>query len=189
MERSRLSKDEYFLAMASLVASRGTCRRRQVGCVLVDHRKHVLATGYNGVAAGVIHCLDVPCKGADLPSGTGLDQCEAIHAEQNAILQCRDVSCIETAYITTSPCPTCTKLLMNTGCSRIIFIDAYTDQSPRSLWKGEWREYGPIEYVFALLVLDATKDAAGSERQQGDLPRRGNLRSKLNDFWARWSPA
>ena len=54
MARSRPSKDEYFLAMAVLVAARGTCARRNVGCVLVDSRNHVLATGYNGVIFGVI---------------------------------------------------------------------------------------------------------------------------------------
>jgi hypothetical protein len=41
-----------------------------------------------------------------LPSGTGLDVCEAIHAEQNALLQCKDVEQIDTAYVTAMPCMT-----------------------------------------------------------------------------------
>lgn len=123
---TRETRDEYFVRMAELVASRGTCRRRKVGCVLVSERGHVLATGYNGVAAGEHHCLDVACAGAERPSGEGLDMCEAIHAEQNALLQCRDVWAIDTAYVTDSPCATCQKLLMNTGCRRIVAARGYT---------------------------------------------------------------
>ena len=148
MERSRPSENEYFLSMAKLVATRSTCARRAVGCGLVDRHKHVLATGYNGVASGVTHCIDHNCSGAKYPSGQGLDKCEAIHAEQNAILQCRDVLRIQTAYITASPCHTCTKLLMNTGCKSIIFLEAYTDESPKKLWKGEWIHYGAAKPIF-----------------------------------------
>ena len=128
---TRPSKDETFLEIAATLARRSTCRRRAVGCVLVDARGHVLATGYNGVARGLPHCLDGGvggpriCSGADLPSGTGLDACEAIHAEQNALLQCPDVFAIHTAYATTAPCVTCAKLFLNTGCRRVVYRDAY----------------------------------------------------------------
>lgn len=122
----RPSADEYFIRMAQLVATRGTCPRRQVGCVIVNRRKHVLATGYNGVHAGAPHCFDNPCPGANLPSGQGLDKCEAIHAEQNALLQCHNVYDIDTVYCTTSPCTHCVKLLLNTSCNRIVFTELYT---------------------------------------------------------------
>ena len=138
---------EYFLRMARLVGTRATCRRRKVGCVLVNDRKHVLATGYNGNAVGVRHCLDYPCLGATYPSGQGLEFCEAIHAEQNALLQCRDVHTIATVYCTTAPCMTCTKLLMNTSAQRIMFIDDYPQsEAARKLWMGSgharsWTQY------------------------------------------------
>ena len=128
MVRSRPCKDEYFLAMAVLVAARSTCSRRSVGCVLVDSRNHVLATGYNGVASGVAHCIDTPCPGAELPSGTGLDKCEAIHAEQNAIIDCakRGVVCEGShAYITHFPCIHCLKMLVQAGISKIYYIHDY----------------------------------------------------------------
>ena len=83
----RLAVDDYFLKMAELAALRSTCARRQVGCVLVDSNNHVAATGYNGVPKGFVHCLDVPCIGADAQSGTRLDECYAVHAEMNALLQ------------------------------------------------------------------------------------------------------
>ena len=88
----RPDTDAYFIDMAKLAASRSTCIRRSVGCVLVNARNHVLATGYNGVPAGSTHCNEVStirgaltfghaCAGADADSGTNLDSCLAVHAE------------------------------------------------------------------------------------------------------------
>lgn len=74
------------------------------------------------------------CSGARSPSGQNLDGCQAIHAEQNALLQCRDVNSIVACYVTTSPCLTCTKLLMNTSCSRIVFRDQYAQPEAHLLW-------------------------------------------------------
>lgn len=122
---SRPSTDEYFLRMASLVALRSTCARRQVGCVLVDSNNHVLATGYNGVCRGAAHCIDKPCAGANAPSGTSLHLCEAIHAEQNALMQCRDINAIHTVYCTASPCVLCMRLLVGTSALKIVFAEEY----------------------------------------------------------------
>lgn len=161
MSDARPSRDEYFSRMAELVATRSTCIRRSVGCVLVSARGHVLATGYNGVAAGLAHCNALErvrdpfdstgegfvdhypnlCPGAlradgkRWPSGKKLDGCEAIHAEQNALLQCHDVFVIETCYVTVSPCITCVKLLLGTSCQRIVFIEAYShDDEAKRIW-------------------------------------------------------
>lgn len=136
---SRPDIDTYFMNMADLVATRSTCLRRAVGCVLINKRNHVIATGYNGVAAGMLHCneptevyldgapklYENACEGATLPSGEGLDKCQAIHAEQNALLQCCDVYEIYTCYTTTLPCVTCVKLLLNTSCQYIIYNSDY----------------------------------------------------------------
>lgn len=181
MDFSRPSRDAYFLAMAQLVSSRATCRRRRVGCVFVDSFNHVLATGYNGVARGVEHCLDEPCDAAFLPPGEGLDLCKAIHAEQNALLQCKDTQRIKSAYITTSPCITCIKLLLNTSCERIVFIKSYHDTSPRDLWKGEWIEYGPVIDVFTNLNVDSAERVPRFDKRQGDLFGLRDKGSKFTD--------
>ena len=144
----RPSKDEYFMDMALLVSERSTCLRRKVGAVLINKRKHVLATGYNGVASGQPHCLDIPCIGASSASGTDLDLCEAVHAEQNALLQCRNVFEIDTCYVTVSPCMTCTKLLLNTSCQTIIFEEDYVDQKARLLWERHDRKWVRIDGSF-----------------------------------------
>lgn len=148
----RPTKDPYFTSMAALVATRSTCLRRAVGCVLVDARGHVLSTGYNGVAAGQPHCNheeQLPdhsiwhphkCAAAGARSGMDLDGCQAIHAEQNALLQCHDVWSIETAYVTVTPCMTCMKLLLNTSCTRIVAAEVYTNRAPIELWLASGRE-------------------------------------------------
>jgi dCMP deaminase len=122
---SRPDKDTYFMSMTALVATRATCIRRRVGCVLVNEQNHVIATGYNGVCRGAAHCIDTPCAGANQPSGHGLHLCEAIHAEQNALIQCRNINEIHTAYVTASPCIACVRLLANTAVKRVVFAEVY----------------------------------------------------------------
>jgi dCMP deaminase len=137
----RPSKDDYFIEIAKTVATRGTCVRRTVGCVLVNKRNHILATGYNGVYAGSPHCIDKPCRGAEHTSGQGLEVCEAIHAEQNALLQCHNIYDIEKCYCTVSPCMTCIKLLLNTSCRNLIFPTLYIDAEPLELWTKAKRKF------------------------------------------------
>lgn len=144
----RPSVDEYFINMAHLVATRGTCCRRKVGCVLTDKNKYVLATGYNGRPKGFMHCSEgEPCIAAAVPSGCNLDGCEALHAEQNALLQCKDAQAIETAYVTLFPCLTCTKLLLNTSCKRIVYSEDYVQPKAVELWERAGREicFEPIK--------------------------------------------
>ncbi len=132
--------DDYFMAMALLASTRSTCKRRKVGCILVDKHNQVLATGYNGVPKGRIHCIDSPCPGASSLTGKDLDECYAIHAEQNALLQCKDVSKIWTCYITTAPCVTCVKLFLNTQATNIVFLEPYaTSNISKMLWREDSR--------------------------------------------------
>lgn len=124
---SRDTKNQYFLKIAELVSSRATCPRRAVGCVTTNTYGHILSTGYNGVPSEYIHCIDHPCGGENNKTGEGLDSCMATHAEQNALLQCRDVMTIDTIYVTTSPCITCAKLIANTSCRTVIYSEEYKD--------------------------------------------------------------
>ena len=48
----RPSWDEYFMTLATEVATRTTCLRRGVGALIVKDRR-ILATGYNGVPTGL----------------------------------------------------------------------------------------------------------------------------------------
>ena len=133
---ARPTKDQYFIEMARVVATRSTCCRRKVGCVMVDFDDRVLCTGYNGNPPQFPHCIDNPCEGAHLPSGTGLDICGATHAEINALCFCPDIKKIKTIYVTTSPCSNCIKALLNTSAERIVFEEEYA--SSHNLSKEWW---------------------------------------------------
>ncbi len=120
-----MSIDNWFLEIAQVVAKRGTCIRRKVGCVITNSDNHILSTGYNGVPKNMEHCINKPCKGAYSESTKDLELCNAVHAEQNALLQCPNIKDIYNIYITISPCIHCIKLIMNTSCKRIIYLEEY----------------------------------------------------------------
>lgn len=188
----RPSLDEYLMRLAEVAATRTTCVRRGVGCVLSDVRGRVLAVGYNGVASGLPHCseaskgdfvvgrgspseysledavtrlhVNMPhvrpgsvcrprlqkhaggktalefdwlpnvCDGHDLPPGQ--DRCEAVHAEQNAVLQCADPDRVAAAYVTLSPCKACAKLLLNlSNCRRVVYLEEHAASAEaKALW-------------------------------------------------------
>jgi dCMP deaminase len=118
----RPSWDLYFIKLARVVATRSTCNRKQVGCVLVRDN-NILATGYGGSIRGQPHCTDVGCEIG--PDG-GCQR--TVHSEINAITQAakHGVSIDgATAYVTLSPCYNCFKALVNAGITRIVFDEAY----------------------------------------------------------------
>jgi dCMP deaminase len=133
--------DDYFLKMLDLVASRSTCARRAVAAIITDATGHVLSTGYNGVPAGMPHCTDVPCPGANRPSGIDLDLCEAIHAEQNALLQCYRLDLARVLYCSVVPCYPCAKLIVNTSILRIVVKEDYASAHwERTLKIFKWKQ-------------------------------------------------
>lgn len=123
--------DEYFMEIASVVAKRSTCLRNRVGALFVKN-KRLLTTGYNGAPAGIQHCDEVGCAREGVASGTRHELCRAVHAEQNAIIQAalHGVS-IEgaTLYCTHQPCILCAKMLINAKVSRVVYSQAYPDDT------------------------------------------------------------
>jgi dCMP deaminase len=127
----RPSLDVYYGAMLPLVASRGTCPRRLVACVLVDDHGRLVATGYNGNAPGLPHCMDAPCPGAESLGGPR-EACEAVHAEASALLQARSSRREpRTAYCSLTPCMDCAKLLVSAGVRRVVAAAAYKHDEGR----------------------------------------------------------
>jgi len=150
MDNYRPPADFYFLRMAKLVSERGTCIRRKVGCVFVNKKNHIIATGYNGNPSGFNHCIDYPCLGSKSKSGEDLDKCEAIHAEQNALLQCKDVYDIDRVYTTLEPCVHCVKLLLNTSANQIIYGEKYVHKEARKIWEKSQRGYTYINLNYLI---------------------------------------
>jgi len=132
-KKTRPDTDEYFLKIASVVAERSTCRRHHVGAVAVKD-KHILATGYNGAAAGLKDCLELGCLRDELgiASGTRQEICRGIHAEQNVIIQAslHGVSLEGSSiYCTHTPCVLCAKMLINARIKRFVTFGSYNDDS------------------------------------------------------------
>ena len=128
---ARPSWDEYFMEITNLVSKRSTCKRRQVGAILVKD-KRILATGYNGAPPGLQHCLDTGClrEQEQIPSGERHELCRGLHAEQNTIIQAayHGVSIRDaTLYCTNLPCSICFKMIISAGIVKIVYEEGYPD--------------------------------------------------------------
>lgn len=121
----RIEWDEYFFEFAKTAARRSTCLRSQVGAVIVDTDKRVIATGYNGTPTGVKSCMAYgTCYRIEnkIPSGTMYETCRSIHAEQNAIIQIgRNVSKNSTLYVFghNQVCILCKRFIINAGIVKV----------------------------------------------------------------------
>ena len=124
-DESHRDVDSYFLALAALTALRSTCGRRKTGAVITTADNYILGVGFNGVPRGFPHCVDVPCPAVHAASGTALDGCYAVHAEMNALLQCKEPDKAAKLYVTVSPCIHCMKVIANTAIKQIICCEAY----------------------------------------------------------------
>lgn len=115
----KMTWDKYFLLITQAVAQRSECLDKKVGCVIVDERNRILATGYNGMPPG----QECPC----VLAGTCLKdnpieenfKCPMVHAELNALLQC-DVSRAHTLYCSLDPCDNCMSHIHAAGIKRVV---------------------------------------------------------------------
>ena len=122
----RPSWPQYFCELVKLTATRSTCSRLKVGCILVRDNR-IVSQGYNGFIAGCPHDSHIR-EGHEI--GT-------VHAEQNAIIDCakRGVSCDKCdAYITHYPCVICAKLLLSAGIRQIWYINDYNNDTLVKKW-------------------------------------------------------
>ena len=135
----RMHKAECFLRMAQTLAKRSTCLDKQVGCIITNDKNEIIASGYNGAPRGEQHCTDLGyCKAEFYGSK---EYCPSAHAEQNALLQCRVPEQIHTIYLTLSPCINCIRIINNTPCETIVFIQEHAHVVPKTMWRGEWIHY------------------------------------------------
>ena len=128
----RPSWDEYFMEIAKVVAKRSNCSRRQVAAVIVQSN-HLISTGYNGTPRGVKNCFAGGCPrcAGEVKSGENLDECLCVHAEQNAIVQAAKLGITlegATLYCTHQPCSMCSRMIINSGITRVVYEKGYPDE-------------------------------------------------------------
>lgn len=116
----RLNWDEFFIALATLYSSRGSCDRLRTACILVKN-KRIVGAGYNGSVAGLESCDE---------SGHLMinNHCRrTIHGERNAIHNSVGELDGATAYIVATPCLDCIKELLQNGIKRIVYVGSYSN--------------------------------------------------------------
>ncbi|PJA07537.1 MAG: CMP deaminase [Flavobacteriales bacterium CG_4_10_14_0_2_um_filter_32_8] len=121
-KEKQLRYDSAYLKMALEWAKLSYCKRKQVGALIVKD-KMIISDGYNGAPTGFDNCCE--------------DENEkthwyVLHAEANAMMRVAKSthnSNGATLYITLSPCKECSKLILQAGIKRVVFIDIYKDDS------------------------------------------------------------
>ena len=112
--------DKAYLRMCVEWARLSTARRRKVGCLIVKNGQ-IISDGYNGTATG----QDNSCE-----MENGETKWDVIHGEANAILKCarHGHSCDgATLYQTHSPCRDCSKIIIQSGLKRLVYVEEYKD--------------------------------------------------------------
>lgn len=118
---TRPSWDEYFMAIAAVVATRSDCTRDKVGAVIVRDNR-IRSTGYNGAPAGKPGCDTCPRAMSGVPQDSDYDNCVAVHAEANSLIHCDRADLLGAhVYTTRKPCPSCAKLLEGAGVLKVMW--------------------------------------------------------------------
>jgi len=130
--RIRPSWDEYFLSVCKVVASRSHDFETQVGCVIVNPKRRIVSTGYNGLPAGVDDGFwathrdeTVQIPGVFSPGLVyDVDKYDTVtHAEANAIVSAVEGLHGSCLYSTLFPCNECAKLIITAGIRKIVYQD------------------------------------------------------------------
>lgn len=109
--------DSVFMNIAKEVATLSHCVRFKVGAVLVKEG-NLISFGYNGTPAG----MDNGCEKDNVTVP------HVIHGEVNAILKAAKTGTSVnggTLYLTLSPCLDCSKLILQSGIKRVVYLTAY----------------------------------------------------------------
>ena len=121
-----LKWDEYFMGLAMLSGMRSKDNGTQVGACIVNENNKILSVGYNGMPSG---CDDdiMPWDRDGEPLNT--KYMYVCHAELNAILNFEGGNVRGARiYTTLFPCNECTKAIIQSGISEIIYYsDKYAE--------------------------------------------------------------
>ena len=122
MSKKQLKYDTAYLKMANEWAKLSHCERKQVGALIVKDSM-IISDGYNGTPTGFDNCCE---------DDNNKTQWYVLHAEANAIMKVAkstNNSNGATLYITLSPCRECSKLVLQSGIKRVVYLKAYKDDS------------------------------------------------------------
>lgn len=130
--------DKAYLRMAQEWAELSHCTRKKVGAIIVKDGM-IISDGYNGTPAGFDNCCE---------NENGDTHWFVLHAEANAILKVAKSTnnCVSaTLYLTLSPCKDCSKLVLQAGIKRVVFMNSYKDTTGVDFLKNAGVEVVQIE--------------------------------------------
>ena len=111
-----------FINEAKIVAKKGTCLRKQVGAIICKDGE-IIAKGFNTSPNGFGTCKELGCLIID---GHCL---RTVHGEMNALLQAGKQANNATMFCTTLPCVHCIKAIIQSGISKLVYIEDYNKET------------------------------------------------------------
>lgn len=135
---NKTKNDSYYMNYALNMSTTANCIKGKVGAILVKNNK-IIAKGVNSVPNGIMPCTEETClrKKLNLKSGENQELCFVVHAEQNALIDAlnHEVNVKgSTIYVTKQPCLICTKMLINAGIKKVIYLKTYPDKYSEKLF-------------------------------------------------------
>jgi dCMP deaminase len=122
-----ISWDEYFMGVALLSAQRSKDPNTQVGACIVNDKNKIVGAGYNGLPIG---CSDDEFSWSKEGDFMDTKYPFVCHAELNAILNNIGMDlkgC--TIYTALFPCNECTKAIIQSGISTVVFLSDKYEQT------------------------------------------------------------
>lgn len=148
-QREIAEMDQFYMKMVLVVAELSKCVRgvlknerdnylrdekgnfinqtRKFGCILVKNG-NIVSMGYNAQYKGSPLCSEVGClrDKENIPSGTRIERCRAMHAEWwalNSLVALGGVSTRgATMYLNSEPCEVCAKLIAHAGIENVVVL-------------------------------------------------------------------
>lgn len=136
----QLRYDKAYLRMSSSWARLSHCSRKQVGALIVKDDM-IISDGYNGTPSGFDNCCE---------DDNGETHWYVLHAEANAILKVAKSTNNArgaTLYLTLSPCKDCSKLILQAGIKRVVFVNLYKDNEGVSFLEAAGVEVEQIKEI------------------------------------------
>jgi deoxycytidylate deaminase/dephospho-CoA kinase len=157
------------MAAAYTLSQRSSCLKRKVGAIIVDDEGNIISSGFNEVPTHYRPCaeeytgecgrdviwknfaalLDKDFQQVEQHAAIAqafrrefrrLDNCRALHAEENAIVNLarngRSVPLERcTLYTTTYPCRLCANKIVNLGIQRVVYLEPYPDAEAKVIFQ------------------------------------------------------
>lgn len=133
--------DVSYIKMAQIWGENSHCKRNKVGALVVKNNV-IISDGFNGMPVGMDNC----CEDADNNT-----KWQVLHAESNALAKLAKnpaSSTGSTLYVTLSPCKECSKLILQSGITRVVYLEEYRDTTGIDFLKQQGVEVEKITVTY-----------------------------------------